>query len=202
VAWQARANAAAAAAAAATPPVEAPVEPRPYLVHPKEYYEYELVGVVVHMGTADSGHYYSLIRERGSTPTLGSRAGSVPVALDGAVAVESTAAHAIANADALRASHTGEWFEFNDSIVQVRGGGRGRGGRMVVLEGMVFGWGILRGFRPLGIPQPRRPPGWLVLSPSGYRPVPLAPWPPGPLSPCPRLFLRAPPPGMIAALQH
>jgi hypothetical protein len=119
VAWQQRVNAAAAAAAATTPPTEAPVEARPYLVHPKEYYEYELVGVVVHMGTADSGHYYSLIRERGSTPSLGSRAGTVPVAVDPSVGIESTAAHAIGQADALRATHSGEWFEFNDSIVQV-----------------------------------------------------------------------------------
>eukprot|EP00636_Phaeomonas_parva_P018387 CAMPEP_0118870528 /NCGR_PEP_ID=MMETSP1163-20130328/13461_1 /TAXON_ID=124430 /ORGANISM="Phaeomonas parva, Strain CCMP2877" /LENGTH=149 /DNA_ID=CAMNT_0006805541 /DNA_START=103 /DNA_END=549 /DNA_ORIENTATION=+ len=27
---------------------------------------YELVGVVIHEGTADSGHYYSLIKDRGS----------------------------------------------------------------------------------------------------------------------------------------
>ena len=31
----------------------------------KEYYEYELVGVVVHSGTAQGGHYYSFIKERG-----------------------------------------------------------------------------------------------------------------------------------------
>lgn len=37
---------------------------RPYNVHPREYYEYELVGAVVHTGTADSGHYYSFIKER------------------------------------------------------------------------------------------------------------------------------------------
>ena len=30
-------------------------------MHEKEYYEYKLVGVVVHSGTADSGHYYSYI---------------------------------------------------------------------------------------------------------------------------------------------
>lgn len=30
------------------------------------YYEYELVGVLVHSGTADGGHYYSYIKERGS----------------------------------------------------------------------------------------------------------------------------------------
>lgn len=28
------------------------------------YYEYELVGVLVHSGSADSGHYYSFIKER------------------------------------------------------------------------------------------------------------------------------------------
>src|ERR1043166_9554638 len=30
----------------------------------KSQFEYELVGVLVHTGTADSGHYYSFIRER------------------------------------------------------------------------------------------------------------------------------------------
>eukprot|EP01119_Soliformovum_irregulare_P021052 TRINITY_DN6926_c0_g2_i1.p1 TRINITY_DN6926_c0_g2~~TRINITY_DN6926_c0_g2_i1.p1 ORF type:complete len:2370 (+),score=711.86 TRINITY_DN6926_c0_g2_i1:42-7151(+) len=33
-------------------------------MHPSSYYEYELMGVVVHMGTVDVGHYYSYIQER------------------------------------------------------------------------------------------------------------------------------------------
>jgi len=37
---------------------------RQYVDHPKEYYEYVLRGVVVHMGSAETGHYYSFIRER------------------------------------------------------------------------------------------------------------------------------------------
>ncbi|ELR15597.1 ubiquitin domain containing protein [Acanthamoeba castellanii str. Neff] len=32
--------------------------------YPPEYYEYQLVGIVVHQGSADSGHYYSFIKER------------------------------------------------------------------------------------------------------------------------------------------
>ena len=31
--------------------------------YPPEYYEYQLRGVIIHMGTADSGHYYSLIKD-------------------------------------------------------------------------------------------------------------------------------------------
>lgn len=31
---------------------------------PKEYFEYELRGCVVHTGSADSGHYYSYIQDR------------------------------------------------------------------------------------------------------------------------------------------
>lgn len=34
------------------------------LPFPKEYYEYNLKGIVVHTGTADSGHYYSFIQDR------------------------------------------------------------------------------------------------------------------------------------------
>ncbi len=30
--------------------------------YPPEYYEYQLVGIVVHQGSADSGHYYSFIK--------------------------------------------------------------------------------------------------------------------------------------------
>lgn len=33
----------------------------PYEIYPKEYYEYKLVGIVVHIGTAEFGHYYSYI---------------------------------------------------------------------------------------------------------------------------------------------
>lgn len=37
--------------------------------HPRKdnsYYEYELTGVLIHSGSADSGHYYSFIKERES----------------------------------------------------------------------------------------------------------------------------------------
>ena len=41
----------------------APIELTEY---PSEYYEYHLRGVIIHMGTADSGHYYSLIKDQGT----------------------------------------------------------------------------------------------------------------------------------------
>ena len=33
-----------------------------YVIHPPEYYQYELRGIVVHTGTAECGHYYSFIK--------------------------------------------------------------------------------------------------------------------------------------------
>ena len=44
--------------AATTAPVEGEKE------YPPSYFEYKLSGVVIHMGIADSGHYYSLIQDR------------------------------------------------------------------------------------------------------------------------------------------
>lgn len=32
--------------------------------HHSDYYNFDLVGIVVHSGTADSGHYYSYIKEQ------------------------------------------------------------------------------------------------------------------------------------------
>ena len=39
-----------------------------YCCHPKEYYEYELSGILVHTGNASSGHYFSFIRSRVNDP--------------------------------------------------------------------------------------------------------------------------------------
>ncbi len=33
----------------------------------ESYYEYQLVGVLVHSGSADAGHYYSFIKDRSRT---------------------------------------------------------------------------------------------------------------------------------------
>eukprot|EP01105_Mastigella_eilhardi_P024464 TRINITY_DN6382_c0_g1_i1.p2 TRINITY_DN6382_c0_g1~~TRINITY_DN6382_c0_g1_i1.p2 ORF type:complete len:2586 (-),score=681.76 TRINITY_DN6382_c0_g1_i1:7878-14936(-) len=58
-----RREAAAAAAAAATAVGGDAEVTATQPLHPAWYYRYELVGIVVHMGTADSGHYYTLRRE-------------------------------------------------------------------------------------------------------------------------------------------
>ena len=31
---------------------------------PKDYFQYNLKGIIIHMGECDSGHYYSLIKDR------------------------------------------------------------------------------------------------------------------------------------------
>jgi len=38
-------------------------EPIDITEYPDEYYEYNLRGVIIHMGTTDNGHYYSLIKD-------------------------------------------------------------------------------------------------------------------------------------------
>jgi ubiquitin C-terminal hydrolase len=43
---------------------EAAGEEKPNHPHPPSYYQYVLVGVLVHTGTSDSGHYYSYIKEQ------------------------------------------------------------------------------------------------------------------------------------------
>ena len=35
--------------------------------YPEEYYEYTLRGVIIHMGTTDNGHYYSLIKDQNNS---------------------------------------------------------------------------------------------------------------------------------------
>ena len=32
--------------------------------HPKEYFQYKLKGIIIHQGSSESGHYYSLIQDR------------------------------------------------------------------------------------------------------------------------------------------
>jgi len=41
-----------------------PVPPELAAEFPEEYYDYQLTGILVHTGSADSGHYYSFIKER------------------------------------------------------------------------------------------------------------------------------------------
>jgi len=38
--------------------------PKKYSYHAKEYYQYALVGIIIHTGTAQAGHYYSYIKQR------------------------------------------------------------------------------------------------------------------------------------------
>jgi len=43
---------------------ESSIKSKPIKEYPKEYYEYKLTGVVIHIGTSDMGHYYSFILDR------------------------------------------------------------------------------------------------------------------------------------------
>lgn len=94
--------------------------PRPYTAQPRQYYEYQLVGVVVHVGTADSGHYYSFIRERSEEPSVSAGCAGLPVdCVDEPGAIDPRAAAALRQAEIHRSSQRDAWFEFNDSSVSV-----------------------------------------------------------------------------------
>ncbi|RYE98641.1 MAG: hypothetical protein EOO41_02140, partial [Methanobacteriota archaeon] len=77
----------------------------------REYYQYELTGIVVHTGTLESGHYYSFIRERG------------PRAYQKAVERARALGQPLPRPDAGVDVHdpafkwSGRWMEFNDSHV-------------------------------------------------------------------------------------
>jgi hypothetical protein len=56
----------------ATPPATAtPSQSEEAVKHAREYYQYKLVGILVHRGVADSGHYYSFIKVCTCTPCDG-----------------------------------------------------------------------------------------------------------------------------------
>jgi ubiquitin carboxyl-terminal hydrolase 9/24 len=48
---------------------ESPDDSSPESFQTPEYYQYKLRGVVIHVGTSDSGHYYSFIKEKNDDKT-------------------------------------------------------------------------------------------------------------------------------------
>ncbi len=74
--------------------------------HPPEYYLYDLVGMTIQEGTADSGHYFSYIRER---------AGDNP---ENAAADDWREVEGKLGAAASPAKKTYKWCEFNDRVVK------------------------------------------------------------------------------------
>jgi hypothetical protein len=86
---------------------------------PSEYYQYNLVGIVVHQGTADCGHYYSFIQERASTSASspsssasGTLNNSNTSSTSSSLSFPSTTGEETQSTPA-----TTKWFEFNDTNV-------------------------------------------------------------------------------------
>jgi hypothetical protein len=79
----------------------------------KEYYQYQLKGVVVHMGASNSGHYYSYIKERSCTEN--SAENSVP----GRASFGGTDSKEGKDSKDSKDSKEGKerMFEFNDAFV-------------------------------------------------------------------------------------
>lgn len=79
-------------------------------LRPGAYYNYELAGVVVHTGTADSGHYYAYIKDM--HPSQSGRFSSVSSSSDGSPLPEG-------GGESKGSGHgrAYRWLEFNDSEV-------------------------------------------------------------------------------------
>ena len=57
----------------------------PAVKHPRDHYQYELCGVVVHSGSAFAGHYYSYIKARRAVPRRAVRCDVLPAVLPAAL---------------------------------------------------------------------------------------------------------------------
>lgn len=80
---------------------------------PREHWQYDLVGVVVHTGELTHGHYYSFIKERGP------RAAALAVERAAAAAGGNSSTATAASSDAATSgTFNGRWLEFNDSDVR------------------------------------------------------------------------------------
>jgi hypothetical protein len=89
-------------------PPTAPVDQTPY--------QFELVGIVVHTGSAEGGHYYSFIRERLPTGAAGAAAGKP--ATKSAAPSPSASSSSSSSSSPSSSSSSDVWFEFNDSEVR------------------------------------------------------------------------------------
>lgn len=69
--------------------------------------------------SADSGHYYSFIRERGGVPQPGGSCSGVVVGSSTSEPLDPRIAASLAQAEQNRQASSDQWFEFNDSSVTV-----------------------------------------------------------------------------------
>lgn len=65
--------------------------------YPEDYYQFQLRGIIIHAGEANSGHYFSFIKERDDVDRNGRREGLTLKSLE--------------DSDSIN------WYEFNDSLV-------------------------------------------------------------------------------------
>jgi ubiquitin C-terminal hydrolase len=73
-----------------------------------DYYEYELVGVIVHTGTSDSGHYYTYVKDQGSSSVSKKRQPGKGGEGRGWFKEDENQTNEDEN---------GNWYEFNDSEI-------------------------------------------------------------------------------------
>ncbi|KAA0146212.1 hypothetical protein FNF31_07835 [Cafeteria roenbergensis] len=87
---------------------------------PPWYYQYELTGVVLHVGSADAGHYFSFVKGSRLSGCEGRPASRAPQASGGSAAPSAAGAtDASTSAAPTTASEFGDdWWELNDRLVR------------------------------------------------------------------------------------